>query len=194
MNEPIGKAPGAPSFAEAMARVATGVTIVGAASASGWTGQTVSSMCRVSTSPAMLLVCINGRSPVNSVLAETRKFAVSVLGTTHDHVADTFAGRPWPGKKRWDFTCGQWEAGPSGAPRLADALACFDCELDETFVAGTHLIHLGRVQSVTTGPGQALIYADRVYSAPQAVEPSRFGSFPDAHPDNRYSSDRHAAR
>jgi hypothetical protein len=60
-------------------------------------------------------------------IAGNREFAVNFLATRHDHVSDTFAGRPWPGKDRWDFGCGDWDvpgaAGPGGQPALAAGLS-----------------------------------------------------------------------
>src|SRR3979411_1170847 len=96
-----------PAFVEALGRIATGVTVVssvdpgaepGGGGKSGWVAQTVSAMCSVSVDPPLILVCINRRSPINAVIERSRVFCVSALATQHDHVADTFAGRPWPGK------------------------------------------------------------------------------------------------
>jgi len=188
------------AFVEALGRIATGVTVVGsvdpgvdpgadpgAGGQSGWVAQTVSAMCSVSVDPPLILVCINRRSPINAVIERSRAFCVSALATQHDHVADTFAGRPWPGKDRWDFTCGHWEPAPSGAPRLTDALAAFDCTVHSVVAAGTHLVYLGAVREVVGGVGAPLVYANRGYASPSPVPPSQFPEFPDAHPNNRYT-------
>lgn len=175
----------AADFLSTMRRTAAGVTVVGTAGRTPWMAQTVSSMCSVSAEPPIVLVCVNERSPLSQAIEANGVFAVSVLATGHDHVADTFAGRPWPGKDRWDFTCGTWEAAPSGAPRLSDALAAFDCRLHRVVPGGTHRVFLGRVVDVTSVPGVPLVYADRDYGRPEPIEPSRFAEFPDAHPQNR---------
>lgn len=175
-------------FLASMSRTVCGVTVVGTAGRTSWVAQTVSAMCSVSAEPPILLVCINRRSPVCQAIEVNEQFAVSVLATGHDHVADTFAGRPWPGKERWDFTCGCWEAAPSGSPRVADALASFDCRLHRLTQAGTHRIYLGRVESVSSHPGEPLVYVDRDYGRPEPIEPSRFAEYPDAHPANRMRS------
>src|SRR5436305_1069653 len=119
------------SFVRAMGGAATGVTVVATDGPGGRAAQTVSAMCSVSADPALVLVCLHGRSPVNDAIDTNRAFCVNVLATQHDHVADTFAGRPWPGKERWDFTCGHWDVAPSGAPRVHDAVASFDCEIHD---------------------------------------------------------------
>lgn len=177
-------------FVAAMGRVATAVTVVGAAARSEWMAQTVSAMCSVSAEPPMVLVCIHGRSPINDAIEASGAFAVSALATRHDHVADTFAGRPWPGKDRWDFTCGDWDAAPSGSPRVVDALASFDCTLHDVVTAGTHRVYIGRVQAVTAHDGVPLVYADHTYGRPVPVEPSEFPEYPDAHPRHRRESRR----
>lgn len=176
------------AFVEAMGRVATGVAVVGAGGRDRRLAQTVSSMCSVSTEPPLLLVCLHRRSPVNAVIERTRLFCVSALATRHDHVADTFAGRPWPGKERWDFSCGDWEPARSGSPRLADALAAFDCALHSVVEAGSHLVHLGEVRDVVGSAGVPLVYVRRGYARPHPVQPSYFPEFPDAHPANRYGN------
>jgi flavin reductase len=168
-----------------MGKVATGVTVVGTAGTSERMAQTVSAMCSVSADPPLVLVCINGRSPINAGVDANGVFAVSVLATQHDHVADTFAGRPWPGKDRWDFTCGHWEDSPSGSPRVVDAIATFDCRVHDVITAGTHRIYIGEVLAVTTDDGAPLVYAAHAYGRPEPVEPSEFPEFPDAHPAHR---------
>jgi flavin reductase len=173
------------AFLTAMGKVATGVTVVGTSVAGDWTAQTVSAMCSVSAEPPILLVCVHDRSPLVAAVARSGVFCVSALGTQHDHVADTFAGRPWPGKDRWDFTCGDWSAAPSGAPRLTDALAAFDCTVHAIIRAGTHHVLLGLVQQIEVTDAVPLLYANRDYARPQAIEPSWFADYPDAHPANR---------
>ncbi|WP_051580202.1 flavin reductase family protein [Pseudonocardia acaciae] len=176
------------AFVQAMGRAATGVMVVGASDGGRRVAQTVSSMCSVSAEPPLVLVCIHRRSPVNAAIARSRSFCVSMLATRHDHVADTFAGRPWPGKERWDFTCGDWEPARSGSPRLVDALAAFDCAVHSVVEAGSHLVYLGAVHDIVASTGAPLVYVDRSYARAHPVAPSYFPEFPDAHPDNRYGN------
>ncbi|WP_030419154.1 flavin reductase family protein [Streptomyces sp. SCSIO 75703] len=172
-------------FRAAMGAAATGVTVVATGGPLGRFAQTVSAMCSVSEEPPTLLVCVNRRSPLNEAIRAHGTFAVSVLGRQHDHVADTFAGRPWPGKERWDFTCGEWTHAPSGAPRLADAVASFDCAVDTRLTVGTHHIYVGLIHEVTADGGTPLVYSDRRYARPEAVAPSTFPAFPGAGPAHR---------
>lgn len=170
------------SFYAAMGRVATAVTVVSTDGAGGRFAQTVSAMCSVSAQPPLVLVCLHGRSPVNDAIQVNRVYCVNVLAIQHDHVADTFAGRPWPGKEPWDFTCGQWSAAPSGSPRLQDALAVFDCRVYEVVLAGTHKVYVGEVSAIDSVEGTPLLYSRQFYQRPELQEPSVFKEYPDARP------------
>ena len=170
------------AFIDAMGGVATGVTVVATDGDAGRFAQTVSAMCSVSAEPPLVLICLHGRSPANDAIVETGVFCVNVLATQHDHVADTFAGRPWPGKEPWDFTCGHWGVAKSGSPKIHDAIASFDCEVHEVVAAGTHKVYIGRVKDVEVEEGVPLIYSSRLYHRPVVHEPSVFEEFPDAYP------------
>ncbi|GAA3676865.1 flavin reductase [Arthrobacter ginkgonis] len=172
-------------FIAAMGRVATGVTVVSTGGEAGRFAQTVSAMCSVSADPRLVLVCINLRSPINEAIRAHGVFAVNVLGKQHDHVADTFAGRPWPGKERWDFSCGEWVEAPSGSPRIRDAVASFDCTVHEVVEAGTHLIYIGRVTDVESHESEPLIYSAQAYAKPEPIEPSVFPDYPGSGPTHR---------
>src|SRR6266700_4584481 len=161
-------------FRLAMSGTASGVTVVATDGPGGRFGQTVSAMCSVSADPPLVLICLHGRSPANAAIAANGVFCVNVLATQHDHVADTFAGRPWAGKDRWDFSCGHWGEAPSGSPRISGAIASFDCSVDQVIEAGTHMMYIGRVQVVEAAPGTPLIYLSGAYWRPETFEPSAF--------------------
>lgn len=165
-------------FRAAMGTAATGVTVVATDGPAGRFAQTVSAMCSVSDAPPTLLICVNSRSPMNGAIEEHGSFAVSVLGKQHDHVADTFAGRPWPGKQRWDFTCGEWVEAASGAPRLADAVASFDCVVHTELTVGTHHVYVGQIQDAVVNGGTPLVYSRREYAQPEVFTPSTFPEEP----------------
>lgn len=179
-------------FIAAMAAVATGVTVVATDGATGRFAQTVSAMCSVSANPRLVLVCINSRSPINAAIRANGTFTVNVLGSQHDHVADTFAGRPWPGKEPWDFSCGEWVQAPSGSPRIRDAVASFDCTIHQVVEAGTHQIYIGLVADVETHGGDPLIYSAQTYAKPLPVPPSVFDDYPGSGPTYRKNTKENA--
>ena len=157
-DEPVSAA----EFVEAMRSAVTGVTIVSTDGAAGRYGVTVSAFSSVSAEPPMVLVCINRSSPVSAALAQNRVFAVNVLSTSQQSLADSFAGRPGKGAP-YDFGAACWNASATGAPVLSGAVAGLDCALVTTVDAGTHRIFIGRVVDVATAAKDPLLYSNRMY-------------------------------
>ncbi len=172
----------AASFGREIARVPTCVTVVASDGPAGRAGQTVSAVAAASYDPPMLVACIQSRSPANTTIAANGVFTVNVLGVQHDHVADTFAGRPWPGKEPWDFTCGEWSLGEGETPRLGDALLIAACRLVTTVRAGSHFVHVGQVTGLEAHGGEPLVYAGRRYGRHMEIEPTSFAHIPEAKP------------
>jgi flavin reductase len=181
-------------FGREIARVPTCVSVITTDGPAGRAGQTVSAVATASYDPPMLVACIQQRSPASDAIAGNGTFTVNFLATQHDHVSDTFAGRPWPGKDRWDFSCGDWNAGDatatSGQPRLGDALLVATCRVAGRFEAGSHHVYLGEVTGVTSGDGDALVYADRRYGRHVTTDPSTFAAYPQAKPRPRVKTSR----
>lgn len=167
-GDPPATAP--PAFAAAVSEAATGVTVVSTDGPAGRFGLTVSAMCRVSMSPPLVLACVRSDSPASDAIKSNGVFCVSILGSQHQQMAESFAGRPEPGRQPWDFSSGAWKAAPSGSPRLADAVATFDCAVDQIVPAGSHLIYIGQVLDATLGDGVPLLYQSRTYWRPIPLE------------------------
>ena len=159
---PDDKPVSASEFVEAMRSAVTGVNIVATDGAAGRYGVTVSAFSSVSAEPPMVLVCINRSSPVSAALTRNRAFAVNVLATSQQSLADSFAGRPGAGAP-YDFGAACWSAGTTGAPFLSGAVAGLDCALVTTVDAGTHRIFIGRVVNVAKAANDPLLYSNRTY-------------------------------
>jgi flavin reductase (DIM6/NTAB) family NADH-FMN oxidoreductase RutF len=153
------------AFVKAMRGAVTGVNVVTTDGPAGRFGVTVSAFSSVSADPAMLLVCINRRSPACSAIHANKKFCVNLLSTEQRNVADTFSGRPSTGAP-YDFTAAAWNDEGSGSPALADTIASFDCALETAIQSGTHTIFIGRALAVRQGAGRPLLYTDRSYGRP----------------------------
>ena len=156
--EPVSAA----EFVEAMRSAATGVTIVTTDGKTGRFGVTVSAFSSVSAAPPMVLVCINRSSPVSAALSRNKCFAVNVLSTLQQGLADTFAGRSGTGTP-YDFNAAHWNSSITGAPVLSGAVAGLDCALAATADAGTHRIFIGRVVCVAEAARDPLLYSNRSY-------------------------------
>jgi flavin reductase (DIM6/NTAB) family NADH-FMN oxidoreductase RutF len=147
----------------AMSRLAGAVSIVTVGSGAERNGLTVTSMTSVSLAPPTLLFCINHLSSSWPVLLRRRCFGVNVLAARHKRLADQFAGRmghDGPGR----YVGGEWRTLATGAPILADALASFDCEVDQTICKHSHEIIIGRIRATTAHKGDTpLLYWERSY-------------------------------
>lgn len=158
---PAGVIESAERFIAAMARAATGVSVVTTDGEAGRFAVTVSAISSVSAEPPLMLACINRRSPVAAAIASNRLMAVNVLSESQQHIANVFAGRS-PGAN-YDFSCAEWCRAMTGSPLLNGAAAVFDCEVDAIHDAGTHRIVIGRVVEARCGEALPLVYAQRGY-------------------------------
>jgi flavin reductase (DIM6/NTAB) family NADH-FMN oxidoreductase RutF len=157
------------NFTAAMAAAATGVSIVSTDGPGGRFGITVSAVSSVSAEPPMLLACINRRSPAVAAIAANGTFAVSLLAASQRSVAQCFAGRPVSGDA-YDFSPSAWNEGISGTPVLVGASAVFECAVEHALDAGTHRIFVGRVLSAFRGEDEPLLYANRRFGRPLALD------------------------
>jgi flavin reductase len=161
-------------FLEAMSCAAATVTIVTTDGPSGRAGITVSAMVPVSADgdKPTLLICVNRGSSSAAALLANGRFCVNVLRDDQSWISDAFSRRS-PMADNDKFGCARWTAMASGAPRLADPLAAFDCRLVECRSVGTHDILLGSVEEVfLSAPGAPLVYANRAYASLQPVAPA----------------------
>jgi flavin reductase (DIM6/NTAB) family NADH-FMN oxidoreductase RutF len=105
---------------------------------------TVSSVASVSLAPPQLLFCVHADARLADALADVDLWTLSVLAGDQAPVADWLAspGRP---------TIGQLERVPhtasdvTGAMRVDDAAAWFDCRTAAIHPSGDHLIVVGDV-------------------------------------------------
>ena len=150
------------NFISAMARAATGVSVVTTGGRGGRFGLTVSAICSVSADPPLLLACVNRKSPTVGAIDVNGVFAVNVLGAHNRVYAETFSGRPRSGKP-YDFEVHEWTDGVTGLPVVPDAVAVFECEIDTSYDAGSHRIFIGRVLASRQGSAEPLIYCSREF-------------------------------
>ncbi|MDQ0506899.1 flavin reductase family protein [Xanthobacter agilis] len=132
------------AFRAAMRKLAGAVSVLTVGVGDGRTGLTATSVTALSVEPPTLLITINrGGSSLGPVLQE-RVFAINVLRPHHQPVADRFAGKGGlKGPARYEGA--DWTKLTTGAPVLADALAAFDCELEDAIERHSHVIVIGRV-------------------------------------------------
>jgi flavin reductase (DIM6/NTAB) family NADH-FMN oxidoreductase RutF len=150
--------PSPDEFRVAMRELAGAVSIISCGEGERRTGFTATSVSSLCLEPPTLIVCVNRSSSSWPVLRESRRFGVNILSASHRDVAHRFAGASGAeGPARYDV--GDWIVQPNRAPLLGDALAAFECRVEDTIERGSHAIVLGRVEAVRRGEGGgALIY------------------------------------
>jgi 3-hydroxy-9,10-secoandrosta-1,3,5(10)-triene-9,17-dione monooxygenase reductase component len=129
---------------------ATGVTAVCSRDADGVHGMTVNSFTSVSLEPPLVLFCTRPDSRVLAAIERSGAFTVNVLAADQAATSTRLAQRGVAAKMRAEATA----PGTLDAPRIAHALAAFDCALERTEPGGDHLIVLGRVLAVEITPPQ----------------------------------------
>lgn len=155
---------GANAFTDAMSRAVNGVSIVTTDGPKGKFGLTVSSMTSVSVTPPMLLVCINRSSIAHDAIRDNERFAINVLASRQNEIANQFAGRGDVGSE-YRFDQREWDT-TTGVPRLCGAAAIFECQLVSAMTFGTHSIIVGQVTHSCPGKDVPLLYTGRNYGRP----------------------------
>ena len=129
----------------------TGVTVITCQGANGVPhGATVNAFTAVSLEPPLVLVSLDRRSKLCS-LVEQSPFTVNVLESEQKDLALHFAGKPNQDVE-WlpDSEC--------GAPRLGGALAHVSCTPWQHYDGGDHVLYLGEVQDFVMHDGKPLLF------------------------------------
>lgn len=135
-------------FRGALARFATGVTVVGhLADDDSPRGITVNAFSAVSLDPPLVLVAIARRARSHDLL-RGKPFSVNVLKVEQEPLARHFAGEPQDVEIRW--------VKGVVAPRLAEPLAWLECEPWADHDGGDHTLFVGRVVDFLFGDADAL--------------------------------------
>jgi flavin reductase (DIM6/NTAB) family NADH-FMN oxidoreductase RutF len=154
--------PTALSMRQSMATLTSGVCVVSAHAADGGAcGMTINSMTSISLDPAILLVSLTLAARTTIAITESGRFAVSVLSVGQEDIAQRFATRS--GDR---FEGLRHEAGLTGLPVIAGALAQMECRVRNHHVVADHRVFYGDVTGLRWRKGTGLAFAS-----------GRFGSF-----------------
>lgn len=139
----------------ALGRFATGVCVITTVTKEGQSiGMTANSFSSVSLDPPLVLWSLQSGSDVYDAFATPQHFAINVLASTQEDLSNLYA-------KKGDhlMEVEHFSAGEHGCPVVHDALVSFECELETTHDGGDHLIVIGRVLNVQSGPeGEPLVF------------------------------------
>jgi flavin reductase (DIM6/NTAB) family NADH-FMN oxidoreductase RutF len=153
-------------FQRVMGSFASGVTVVTVLGKDGVSkGFTASAVSSLSLEPRMLLVCVNERSATLQVIKEAGSFAVNILSTEQQEVAQQFTSRT--GDR---FAGLRWRPGTlTGAPILDGSLAYAECRLTDTCKGGDHVILMGEIVAGDAHEAEPLLYFRGRYGKYEAV-------------------------
>ncbi|MEX0682830.1 MAG: flavin reductase family protein [Dehalococcoidia bacterium] len=132
----------ATEFRNAMARFASGVTIVTTHNSAGEAvGFTASAFSSLSLEPPLLLVCLQRDADCYQAFIEAEHFAVSILGHGQSAIATRFA------TKAIDKLAGTPTVpGPhTGSPLIPGGVAQIECRMFGQAPGGDHTILVGEV-------------------------------------------------
>ena len=164
LGSAVSTSPTSREFRDAVGMFATGVTVVTARANGFGHGMTANSFTSVSLDPVLVLVCVVKDAVMRKAIDEVGAFAVSVLAGDQEDLARYFSdsGRPMGMAQ---FVPVDWRPSPvTGAPLLDGALAFVECEVEQVYDGGDHLVYLARVLAVERGqPGDPLLYFGGAY-------------------------------
>lgn len=138
-------------FRQALGRFATGVTIVTAAADGAVHGMTANAFTAVSLSPPLVLISVDNRARMRSLLASTGRYGISILQADQHALSSHFAGRPIEGIEV-EF---EWH---DGMPVIAGAIAHLVCSIRDRIEAGDHTLHIGHVDAFHRRDGVPLVF------------------------------------
>lgn len=141
-------------FRDALAQLATGVTIICAAQGDGrFAGFTANSFNSVSLSPPLVLWTLGTRSASLPAFERAERYAVNVLSSAQVHLARRFS-RPHADR----FASVEYRLGWADAPLIAGCVAWLECRHHARHPTGDHIVFVGEVVTCERTPGKGLVF------------------------------------
>jgi flavin reductase (DIM6/NTAB) family NADH-FMN oxidoreductase RutF len=133
---------------------ATGVTVITTRTREQVHGMTANAFMSVSLEPPLVLISVDRRTRMCTLLHEGRHYGVSVLAESQSALSDRFAGRAGSGdgaaEPRFEIV--------RDTPLVEGALAHFVARVVRSYWGGDHSLFLGRVEYARTGEGTPLLF------------------------------------
>ena len=126
---------------------ATGVTVITTRVGDQIHGMTANAFMSVSMEPPLVLVSIDRRTKMCSLLHEGSSFAVSVLAADQNSLSDRFAGRSEEGAGEPSFEI------VHETPLVEGSAAQFVAKVVRSYWGGDHSLFLGRVEYASHDEG-----------------------------------------
>lgn len=127
-------------YRQVLGHFPTGVVIV---AAPGPVGTAIGSFFSISIEPSLVGFCIGKTSSTWPAIRDSGVFCVSVLAEDQEAVCRSFA------KSGADKFAGLgYTPASSGSPKINDAIAFIDCDIEAVHEAGDHDICVGRIREL----------------------------------------------
>ena len=138
-------------FRNALGRFASGVTIVTTRDSVRTHGMTANSFVSVSLDPPLILISVDNRANMHTLLPTTRYFGVSVLAEEQELLSNHFAGREVAGLEI-PFV------DQHDVPVIDGAVAHFVARVVDIHPAGDHTLYIGHVEHFEARDGRPLVF------------------------------------
>ncbi|MTD53214.1 flavin reductase family protein [Amycolatopsis pithecellobii] len=145
------------AFTDVMAGVPTPVSVVTAMDGDRPHGTTVSAFASLSLTPPMLLVSLDRRSDLLTLVRASGRFGVNVLSREQAAVAKAFAVK---GASKFDGIA--WRPA-NDLPRLDGVSGWLACEVSDLVDGGDHVVALGTVLAAESSGLAPLTYHARSF-------------------------------
>lgn len=123
----------------------------------------------LSIAPPLVLVCLGKSASTHVAFASADNFMINVLAEGQADIARRFA---CSGADR--FAAGDTLPMDFGLPGVPDAAARVACSMDRVVDGGDHSVLIGRVEAAFAGEDAPLVYCDRSFQRPEALEVARY--------------------
>ena len=140
------------AFRRTLGMFATGVTIVTTQAGDQVHGMTANAFMSVSLRPPLILISVDKRAKMNSLLRGGVRFGVSVLADDQRDLSDRFAGRVRDDAPEARFAL------IHDTPLVEGALAHLVCRAERSYWGGDHSLFIGRVEYARYGSGTPLLF------------------------------------
>lgn len=153
-----------PAFLGAMRLVPGAIAIIATAYEGVRGGLAATAWSSLSADPPTMLACVNRNASAHDLIGRAGAFSINLLDASHTETVAIFsAQRGLSGADR--FLSDEWEQGALGQPLFREAVAAFECRLEDLHDTGSHSLLIGQVSELRTRPdGRPLLYRDGAYA------------------------------
>jgi flavin reductase (DIM6/NTAB) family NADH-FMN oxidoreductase RutF len=121
---------------------ATGITVITALDESkAPVGLTANSFTSLSLDPPLVLFCVDRTIKSFQAIHANRHFAVNILREDQENISRQFAKS---GADKWSGI--KFETWDTGCPILGGCIANLECDVEQVFEGGDHIIVVGKVR------------------------------------------------